>query len=386
MRLALLVTSFLALASCSSQPKDTVVTVKAESGVREKATSLRSQGFDVVGVDLENKTVSVMMPDNATQYFKDQIEPNVVSTQILAAPDGQYKTPDEVAAILRDYASRYPALAVPVIVGSSLENRLIWAMKLSENVIMKSSTKKVVLVDAMHHAREVMTTEVALDMIDYLLTNYETDPKVKTWLQTNEIWIIPMFNVDGNAKVWAGESMWRKNTRGGYGVDLNRNYVENWGVCNGSSTSRNSDTYRGPSAGSEPETQAMINLFETIKPDINISIHTFSEIVIYPRGCNGSRMEGEQGRRFEEIGRTMAGKIKRDSGNGFYEPGTSWELLYATDGTSIDHFYAKYKKPAYVIEANSQANGFQPSYSIRQRTVEYLRPAWQYVLDLPKDN
>ena len=56
--------------------------------------------------------------------------------------------------------------------------------------------------------------------------------------------------------------MWRKNRRGGYGVDLNRNYSFNWNSCGGSSGNKRSDTYRGPSAASEPETKALMKLVE----------------------------------------------------------------------------------------------------------------------------
>ena len=56
--------------------------------------------------------------------------------------------------------------------------------------------------------------------------------------------------------------MWKKtrSNYGGscYGVDPNKNFDANWGVV-GSSTNPCSDTYAGPSAGSEPITQALTN-------------------------------------------------------------------------------------------------------------------------------
>ena len=73
-----------------------------------------------------------------------------------------------------------------------------------------------------------------------------------------------MLNVDGNNIVWTTDNMWRKNARGQgnnvYGVDLNRNYSYAWNSCNGSSGSTSSETYRGASAASEPETQALMKL------------------------------------------------------------------------------------------------------------------------------
>ena len=60
---------------------------------------------------------------------------------------------------------------------------------------------------------------------------------------------------------------WRKNRRrldeasysSYYGVDLNRNFPFQWGLDSGSSGVYYQETYRGPSANSEVETQAFIN-------------------------------------------------------------------------------------------------------------------------------
>lgn len=358
----------------------TIVTVKPVD-FKAELEELKIQGFDVAGIDLEQGTVDVVLPDNAVDYFKTVINKNVIHTQTLAAPDTEYKTPDKVSAALRDYASRYPGQAVPVIVGASVENRLIHALKISNNVIYKSNKKKTVLFNAMHHAREIMTPEIILDMIDYLLTK-SNEPQVKDWLDNLEIWAVPMLNVDGNNKVWSGSSMWRKNTKNGYGVDLNRNYPHKWGTCNGSSGSTSSDVYRGPSAGSEPETQALMNLVGMIKPLFNISYHSYSEIVIYPEGCQGSRLPDSVRSVYEGHGKTLASKLVRDSGSGTYTAGTSWELLYATDGTDIDWMFHTHGVMSYVIEVNSSNQGFQPSYQKwRDATVEKQRPGWMYILD-----
>ena len=74
--------------------------------------------------------------------------------------------------------------------------------------------------------------------------------------------------------------MWRKNRKGGYGVDLNRNYVFNWKTCGGSSGYKGSNTYRGPFAGSELESQAMMQLVSSTRPSIAISYHSYSEMVL----------------------------------------------------------------------------------------------------------
>lgn len=73
----------------------------------------------------------------------------------------------------------------------------------------------------------------------------------------------PFVNPDGFDFTWTDDRLWRKNRRNNgnsYGVDLNRNYDDHWGGP-GASDVPSSDTYRGPSAASEPEVQALTAFF-----------------------------------------------------------------------------------------------------------------------------
>jgi len=100
----------------------------------------------------------------------------------------------------------------------------------------------------------------------YLLENYSSDPSIKNIVDNTEMYFIPVVNPDGYIYNQTtnpnGGGLWRKNRRNNgdntYGVDLNRNYSYNWGYDNtGSSGNTNSDTYRGPSPFSEPESRIM---------------------------------------------------------------------------------------------------------------------------------
>jgi carboxypeptidase T len=347
--------------------------------------ALRAAGYDVLAVDHDQGWVDVMAPTpelagKLRSYAWRVLDEHPVDGAYR--PDRQYKTPEAVAAILKDFVDRFPRLATLRSIGKSTEGRDIWAVKLTAATsYVDLVTKPAVLFNAMHHAREVMSTEVALDTIDYLLTGYGHDERVTGWLDADEIWVLPMLNVDGNDKVWTTDAMWRKNTRDGYGVDINRNYSFQWGKCGGSSGSRGADDYRGPAAGSEPETQAMMAFVREIRPVFDISYHSYGEYVIYPYGCDGQRTPGA--RVVEAIGKEMAARIPSDSGRGHYKPGTSWELLYAVDGSDIDWMYHDLQVLPYVIEVNSGfgGGGFQPDYDVRDATVESVRNGWTYLLD-----
>lgn len=340
---------------------------------------LTRDGWDVGGINLQNRTATLIVRDDKPMTTMTL---PIVKTRSLYAPDSAYKTPAEIEKTLFDYENRYPGLVAIHNIGQTVEGRDIYAAELTaRTVLLNPGPKPAAVFDSMHHAREVMTPEVALDIIDQMTTQYGVDAEITQWMRKYRIWVVPMVNPDGNQKVWTNSSMWRKNTRGGYGVDINRNYPYQWNTCNGSSGDRNNETYRGPSAASEPETQALMNLIASVKPRFNVSYHSFSEIVIYPYGCRPDRVPSPDRTLYEGIGKDLAKKLVRDSGSGTYTAGTSYDLLYDVDGGSIDWMYANHRTFSYVIEMNSDAQGFQPSYSRwRDDTVARQRPGWRYIL------
>lgn len=347
----------------------------------EQLGRLVAAGYDIGGVNHEERVVTVVLPERRLRSARAAGMRGI--REIAPVPDAQYKKPEDVEQFLKDTERNYPHLARVESIGRSIEGREIWAIELSSRFALPPvSERPAILIDAMHHAREVMTPEVALDIVDHLTRNFESDPRVQKWLTKFRVWVVPMVNPDGNQKVWSAASMWRKNTRGGHGVDVNRNYPHDWGSCNGSSSNKFDDTYRGSGPGSEPETTALTQLAERIRPRFNLSYHSFSEIVIYPYGCSPKQIPSPDKAVYQGIGRELASKLVRDSGSGSYRAGTSYELLYNVDGGSVDWMYAKLKTMSFVIEVNGDAQGFQPSYrQWRDITVQRQRAGWQYILD-----
>lgn len=359
----------------SNEQKPYVVTLQAHD-YNWSMTWLRFLEIDIAGVDYQNNLIDVVVNDQELERLEKinffsvtEILPELIKMR----PDSDYKNPEEIEQILFEYAQAYPEIAQVEVIGESFEGRPIYALKISDHVSQTESEEPSILFNSMHHAREIMTPEVALDIINYLLTGYGVDSEVDHWVNSNEIWVVPMLNVDGNVKVWGSNSMWRKNTRGGYGVDINRNYPHRWGDCGGSSGSKWAQDYRGASAASEPETQTMMELVKKIRPVFDISYHSYSEMVLYPYGCEGERAENREV--VEGIGQELGEALD-------YTYGTPWELLYSVDGGDIDWMYYEYQVIAYAFEVSSRSEGFQPDFDPwRQRTVEKNRAGWQLLLD-----
>lgn len=371
----------LSIQSTLAASKKNIITLSLKD-YKKEMTSLQKQGFDVAGIDFPKKQVDLIVDDKEMAKIKSQgfKISELKIHDVNAKLDDKYQTPAKVEARLKELNTKFPALTELQSIGKSLLGRDIWALKITNSKTTFPTKKPVLLINAMHHAREVMTPEIPLDMAQFLLEGYGKDPKATQWVDTKEIWLIPMLNVDGNNIVWTSDTWWRKNARDSYGVDINRNYPYMWAGCDGSSDYRGAQDYHGPSAASEPETQVMMNIVSRIQPVFDISFHSYSEMVIYPYGCENSHTPTSEV--VEGIGRQMASLLPSDSGSGTYTHGIAPDLLYSVDGSDIDWMYHDAQVIPYVIEVNGRSLGFQPSYDQwRDKTVMKLRAAWSLLLN-----
>lgn len=200
----------------------------------------------------------------------------------------------ETLAELQLAEAFYPALAKLVDIGDSWEktqglaDRDIWAIKISDNV-QEEENEAEALIIGNHHAREIITPEIVLDFMNYLLQNYGSESYVTHLVNHRQIWLIPTLNPDGLDYVHQQDLWWRKNRRrnagGSFGVDLNRNYEFKWGYDNiGSSSNGNSGTYRGTAPFSEPETAALRDFVNAHRFRASLSYHSYGNLLIYPWG------------------------------------------------------------------------------------------------------
>lgn len=362
---------------------------------RAELRELLARGIDVAGVSEDEGVADlVLWPDEAAALAAEGFDLTLIGGNANAdafanndeAAEDPYASPDDVARITAELAARYPALASRVSLGRSHERRDVWALRITG---AGAGPKPAIAFNGAHHSREVMSVEVVLDIAEQLLSNYGTDPRITRWVDANETWLVPMVNVDGAHRVAGGQTMWRKNARGcpasgtcpsSTGVDLNRNYPFKWGACGGSSPSPSSDQYRGPSAASEPETQAFMGLIERARPVFSVAFHSYAEYVVYPYGCEGTHVAERA--LVAGIGAQIASRIPKDRGAGTYRSGTIWELLYSVDGGGNDWMYATFGVYPFTVELNGSDAGFHPPFNPwRDRTVTKLRPAWQYLYD-----
>ena len=268
---------------------------------------------------------------------------------------------DEVCALNPDIVS------TKVSIGTTLEGRNIWAIKISDNPNVDEDEPEV-LYTGLHHAREPMSYMNLFYFMYWILESYPQDPLAKHIVDNREMWFVPAVNPDGlvyNQSIAPnGGGMQRKNMKEtcGFGtpdgVDLNRNYSYYWGYDNeGSSNDGCNETYRGFSQFSEPETQAVRDFVEVRDFKIALNYHSYSNLLIYPFGYTYNNVVPEDDLEiFIEYGQDMV------QYNG-YELGTGPELLYTVNGEACDWMYGDQGIYAYTPEIGSSSDGFWPATS-----------------------
>jgi carboxypeptidase T len=268
---------------------------------------------------------------------------------------GGYHTYEEMLAVLDDMHTKFPNLITARAKVSETkvtqEGRPLWYVKLSDNP-NSIEIEPQALFTAVHHAREPNSMSHLLFFIWHLLENYETDHEAKVLLDNAQLFFVPCLNPDGyifnHTNYPDGGGFWRKNRRdngdGTFGVDLNRNYGYEWGFDDtGSSPNSSSDTYRGLSAFSEPETQMMVDFASTHDFRIAMNNHTYSNVIVHPWGYGNTVPTPDF--------TTVASWISRDNN---YFSGSCYQVLgYFANGGSDDWWYGNNSILAFTPETGS---------------------------------
>jgi hypothetical protein len=324
---------------------------------------------DAVLVSRPSITENLIARGWQVEVIHPDLESFYASRQAGKRDYGVWHTYAETVTELNLLHSQYPSLTTaPFSIGLTGENRDIWAIKVSDNPEVDEEEPEV-LFDGLHHAREIMTLEMNLYFARYLCENYGTDPTATFLVDNREIWFIPIVNPDGfvynETTNPNGGGMWRKNRRnngnGTYGVDINRNYPYQW-VGSGSSTIPGDDTYRGPSAGSEPETQAFMNFVLSRHLVTHDSWHSYGAMILFPWGYTTAHTPDDA------VLRAVATERSRDNG---YAVGQAPEILYSVNGGNFDWMYGEQTTKAKVFSFSTEVggSGFWPDPSERDGLI-----------------
>ncbi len=282
-----------------------------------------------------------------------------------------YETVEETFAVADALLAAKPTLGSWVVAGNSWLKTQgaggydMRVLKLTNSAVPTPvGGKPILFVNSAIHAREYTTAPLVLEFARWLVNGHGSNADATWILDHHEVHLMLHTNPDGRKRAEAGLS-WRKNVNNNFcansntrGVDLNRNFSATWNSTagQGSSGAACNLTFRGPSAGSEPETQAIESYIRSLWPDrrgpglndaapadtsgVHLDIHSYSQLVLWPWGETAAL--APNGLSMQTMGRRLA------YFNG-YTPQQSIGL-YPTDGTSDSPSYYELGVASFTIE------------------------------------
>ena len=331
-----------------------------------------------------------------------------------------YRTVEGTDQTMDDLAATHPAIVEAHPIGPSWkktqnpsEGYEMRALRITNLATATADPERPTMVAfSSIHAREYAPAELMTRFAEWLVSGYGIDPEA-TWLvDHNDFRLVLQANPDGRKHAEGGD-LWRKNANdvdgycswGTHGIDLNRNFPFHWDITNGDGSSGNvcDETFRGPQARSEPETENLVDyvagscnaagecsggVFADRRtgsmipaggsddggaaPDdtrgIFFDMHSAASLVLWSWGDTPGPAPNQAGLR--TLGRRFA------FFNNYY-PQQSDEL-YATDGTTDDTMYGLLGVPSYTFELDDEFGFFQDCGSFEGITLPKNLAALRY--------
>ena len=187
----------------------------------------------------------------------------------MTANWNRYPTYSTYTAMMDTFQTRYPNLCdIDTILASTPGGHKILCAHISNN-LNDNGGKPSVLYTSTIHGDEVVGYYMMLRLIDYLLTNYNTNTYVADLVNNVDIWICPLHNPDGTyfssdnqINDWPVSTRYNSNWE-----DLNRVFPQ---VGNPAKTSY------------EPEVESMMQFMEAHNFTLAANLHGGAEVFNYP--------------------------------------------------------------------------------------------------------
>jgi len=174
----------------------------------------------------------------------------------------EYPTPEEIEEKIFTLAESHPEIIHIEQIGTSLQGRPITAVKISDHPTTDEIEPEVKYIANMH-GDEIVGRELMVLLIEELATKYKSgNPKIRSLVDTTEIYIVPSMNPDGANAKRRGNSDW---------IDLNRDFPD--------FTTRDN---QNDSHGREEETKSIMEWQAKRNFSLSANFHGGAEVVNYP--------------------------------------------------------------------------------------------------------
>ena len=181
-----------------------------------------------------------------------------------------YTNYDDLTTLLKDLETQYPTLAKLHNIGSSVENRTLWALQITDNINDEEPGEPMFKYIGNMHGNEAVGRQILIYLVQELLQNYTSgDSRARQIVDSTNIFIMPTMNPDGFEAAHEGDCTGVKGRPNANGQDLNRDFPDQF------------------VAGSEnrqlqPETLAIIRWIENNPFVLSANLHGGSVVASYP--------------------------------------------------------------------------------------------------------
>ena len=175
---------------------------------------------------------------------------------------------DDLTLLLQNIVNKYPSLTKLHKVGTSVENRTLWAIQITDNINVTEPGEPMFKYVGNMHGNEAVSREVLIYLIQYLLDEYGKNDRVTQIVNSTNIFIMPSMDPDGFEHSEVGDCTSIKGRLNQHHVDLNRNFPDQFS---------DRDIPKP-----EPETKAMMEWIQNNKFVLSANLHGGSVVASYP--------------------------------------------------------------------------------------------------------
>jgi len=226
---------------------------------RQQLVALAQQGVIIDHVYQNNATI-YLLDEQISILDNMELQYKIRPINRHQKKSDNYPTVDQINKTLQTFEKDYPDLCQLYDIGKSYEGRSLYFIKISDHVSYEEDEPEVKYISSMH-GDEPVGAILCLNLIRYLLQNYNKIDSVSKFVDNLEIWIMPLMNPDGYVH------QKRFNMQG---IDLNRNFPDR--------VKDNNNTPKGRAI----EVQHVMNWESVHSSVLSVNFHTGVVVVNYP--------------------------------------------------------------------------------------------------------
>lgn len=201
------------------------------------------------------------------EFVVTKISPTKESIMLHEPPSFKHHSYEDLTKALHDINSKYPAITYLYNVGSSVQNKKLWVLEISDNPGVHESGEPEFKYLAGLHGNEIVGRELLLLLARHLCLGYGNDHSMTSLINHTRIHLMPMANPDGAERVEEGSCTSDKGKNNANGVDLATDFPVD---------------YTDKRRPTQPETKAIISWIKKTPFVLSATLHSGSLVVGYP--------------------------------------------------------------------------------------------------------